>query len=128
MCSWIALLAAAVLVASCGGEDASTFELEQTDTGSEVALDVGDRVEVRLEANPTTGYQWVLGPLPDGIVLASSDFEEPGGSLVGAPGTQTFVFDAVAAGNGILRLEYIRPFDDLPVADKIVEYLLTVAD
>ena len=34
----------------------------------------------------------------------------------------------VAAGAGILRLEYIRPFDDLPVADKIVEYLLTIAD
>ena len=125
---WITLLTAAVLIASCGGGDASTVVLEQTDTGSEVTLDVGDRVAVRLEANPTTGYDWVLGPLPDGIVLVSSDFEEPGSSLVGAPGTQTFVFDVVAAGAGILRLEYIRPFDDLPVADKIVEYLLTIAD
>jgi inhibitor of cysteine peptidase len=126
--SWIALLAAALLVASCGGDDASAVVLEQTDSGSEVTLDVGDRVDVQLDANPTTGYRWELAPLPDGIVLVSSDFEEPGGSLVGAPGTQTFVFDAVAAGSGILRLEYIRPFDDLPVADKIVEYVLTITD
>ena len=66
----------------------------------------------QLEANPTTGYSWELGPLPDGLELVSSDFEEPGGSLVGAGGTQVFVFDVVGPGDGILRFEYVRVFDD----------------
>ena len=91
-----------------------------------MSLDVGDQLEVSLESNPTTGYSWELGPLPDGLQLASSDFEEPGGSLVGAAGTQVFVFDVVGPGDGILRFEYVRAFDDPVVAEKIVEYVLTI--
>jgi inhibitor of cysteine peptidase len=125
---WAAPLAALLLVGSCGGDDASTSLLDETDTGSKTALDVGDRLEVELESNPTTGYRWELAPLPEGLVLVSSDVEEPGGSLVGAPGTQVFVFDAVAAGEGILRFEYVRPFDDPVIAEKIVEFVLTITD
>ena len=38
------------------------------------------------------------------------------------------MFDVVAAGDGILRFEYVRPFDDPVVAEKIVEYVLTFTD
>ena len=102
--------------------------LGAADSLSEVSLDVGDRLDVELEANPTTGYSWELGPLPDGLDLVSSDFEEPGGSLVGAAGTQVFVFDVMAPGNGILRFEYVRVFEDPVVAEKIVEYVLTITE
>jgi inhibitor of cysteine peptidase len=112
---WIALVATAALLAGA-------------DSGAEVSLDVGDQLDVELEANPTTGYSWELGPLPDGLQLVSSDFQEPSGSLVGASGTQLFVFDVVGPGSGILRFEYVRVFDDPVVAEKIVEYVLTIAD
>ena len=72
-----------------------------------------------------TAGSW--GPLPDGLQLVSSDFDEPGGSLVGAAGTQVFVFDVVGPGSGILRFEYVRVFDDPVVAKKIVEYVLTIS-
>jgi predicted secreted protein len=123
---WIALVAAAALLAACGDDDGTTVELDVTDSLSEVSLDVGDRLDVELEANPTTGYSWELGPLPEGLELVSSEFEEPGGSLVGAPGMQLFVFDAVGAGSGILRFEYVRVFDDPVVAEQIVEYVVTI--
>jgi inhibitor of cysteine peptidase len=122
------LLVAALLVASCGSDGGATTVVSEADTGSETSLAVGDRLEVELEANPTTGYSWEAAPLPDGLSLVSSEFEEPGGSLVGAPGTEVFVFDVVAAGDGILRFEYVRPFDDPVVADKIVEFVLTITD
>jgi predicted secreted protein len=61
-----------------------------------------------------------------GLELVSSEFEEPGGSLVGAAGTQVFGFDAVGPGDGILRFEYVRVFDDPVVAEQIVEYVLTI--
>jgi inhibitor of cysteine peptidase len=125
---WIALVAAAALLAACGDDGAATVELDATDSLSDVSLDVGDQLEVSLESNPTTGYSWELGPLPEGLELASSEFEEPSGSLVGAPGTQLFVFDTVGAGSGILRFEYVRVFDDPVVAETIVEYVLTIAD
>ncbi|MGB7877414.1 MAG: protease inhibitor I42 family protein [Ilumatobacteraceae bacterium] len=125
---WIALVAAAALLAACGDDGGSTVMLGAEDSLSEVSLGVGDQLDVRLESNPTTGYSWELGPLPDGLQLVSSDFEEPGGSLVGASGTQLFVFDVVGPGNGILRFEYVRVFDDPVVAEKIVEYVLTIAE
>lgn len=123
---WIALVAAAALLAACGDDGGTTVELGATDSLSEVSLDVGDQLSVSLEANPTTGYSWELGPLPDGLQLVSSEFEEPGGSLVGASGMQRFVFDAVGSGNGILRFEYVRVFDDPVIAERIVEYVLAI--
>jgi len=125
---WIALVAAVALLAACGDDGGSTLVLDEADSLSEVSLDVGDRLDVELESNPTTGFSWELDPLPDGLQLVSSDFDEPAGSLVGAAGTQVFVFDVVGPGNGILRFEYVRVFDDPVIAEKIVEYVLTIDD
>jgi inhibitor of cysteine peptidase len=124
---WIALVAAATLLAACADDGATTVGLDATDSLSEVSLDVGDQLEVSLEANPTTGYSWELAPIPEGLELVSNEFEEPGGSLVGAPGTQLFVFDAVGAGSGTLRFEYVRVFEDPEVAEQVVEYVVTIA-
>ena len=119
-------MAAAARLGACGDDGGATVELDAGDSLSEVSLDVGDQLDVSLEANPTTGYSWELGPLPDGLQLVSSEFEEPDGSLVGAPGTQRFVFDAMGPGTGILRFEYVRVFDDPVIAEQIVEYVLTI--
>lgn len=126
MRSWIALVVIAALLGACGDSGDATVELDVSDSLSEVSLDVGDQLSVSLEANPTTGYSWELGPLPDGLQLVSSEFEEPGGSLVGAPGMQLFVFDVIGPGTGILRFEYVRVFDDPVIAEQIVEYVLTI--
>jgi inhibitor of cysteine peptidase len=123
---WIAIFAAAALFAACGDDGGATVELGAADSLLEVSLDVGDQLDVSLEANPTTGYSWELGPLPEGLELVSSEFEESGGSLVGAPGMQLFVFDVVGPGSGVLRFEYVRVFDDPVVAEQIVEYVLTI--
>lgn len=127
MRKWFAAVVVIMALTACGDDSGSTVVLDAADSGSDVALDVGDQIDVQLEANPTTGYSWELGPLPDGLELVSSDFEEPGGSLVGAAGTQVFVFDVVGPGDGILRFEYVRVFDDPVVAAQIVEYVLTIS-
>jgi inhibitor of cysteine peptidase len=126
MRKWIAAAVAVTALAACGDDGRSTVVLGEADSLSEVSLDVGDQLDVELESNPTTGYSWELGPLPDGLQLVSSDFDEPDGSLVGAAGTQVFVFDVVGPGSGILRFEYVRVFDDPVIAEKIVEYVLTI--
>jgi inhibitor of cysteine peptidase len=123
---WIPLVAAAALLAACGDDGGATVELDADDSLSEVSLDVGDQLDVALDANPTTGYSWEMGPLPEGLQLVSSEFDEPGGSLVGAAGTQVFVFDVIGPGGGVLRFEYVRVFDDPVIAEQIVEYVLTI--
>lgn len=100
--------------------------LDITDSGSAIAFEVGDVFEVLLESNPTTGYSWTVAEQPDGIALVSSDYEAPDTSLVGAGGVEVFEFEATAASSGVLRLDYIRPFDDPVVAADTVEFALTI--
>ena len=61
------------------------------------------------------------------VTLQSSTYEEPSQpDVVGAAGTQVFVFSVDGSGAGILRLEYFRPFEELPIPDRVVEYIIRI--
>jgi inhibitor of cysteine peptidase len=117
------------MVGSCASE--SDLTLTESDHLSEVNVETGDTFEVRLESNPSTGYAWEVADTATEafLDLLSRGYEEPTQeNLVGAPGTEVFEFEAVETGAGILRLEYIRSFEDLPVAAKVIEYTVIVDD
>jgi inhibitor of cysteine peptidase len=122
----IALLVMSLLAVACGGD--TSRKLTDADSGSEVAVSVGDLIEVSLEENPSTGYRWEVVSPPAMIELTDDDYLEPDTDAVGAPGTRELRFEATAEEAGILRLEYIRPFDDPPVPERIVEYIIIVGD
>lgn len=116
----------ALLAASCGGGD--TVILTDSDSGSEFAVEIGDVLEISLEENPSTGYTWDPADPPGLVELTGDEFVDPDTDLVGAPGTRLLSFEVVSEGAGILRLEYIRPFDEPPVADRIVEFIIIAGD
>jgi len=121
----------AVAAAACGGgggDDEGRRVITDADSNSEVSVEVGDDVEVRLPSNPSTGYSWRIDPAPTVVELRSSSFDEvdDADDRVGAGGTEVFVFDVVVAGAEILRFEYVRPFDDPIVPERIVEYIVRV--
>lgn len=121
------LAAAMVLVlASCGGSE--MWAATEDDTGSRFDVGTGDLLEIRLASNPSTGFGWAVATMPGALRASSDDYEEPDGALVGQAGTQVLVFEAVDSGAGILRLEYLRPFDDPPVPERVVEYVVVVDD
>lgn len=122
----LALFVVVLLIASCGG--GGTHRLTETDSLSRVDVEVGDIIDVALEENPSTGYSWELAAPPDMVELTSDEYVAPESDLVGAPGTRELSFEVVAEDAGIVRLEYIRPFDDPPVAEKIVEYIIVAGD
>ena len=80
----IAIALFGIMIVSCGDADAERQVIDQDDSGSEVSVEVGDEVEVRLESNPTTGYGWVVTAQPEVIELVSNDFQAPDTDLVGA--------------------------------------------
>ncbi len=123
-----ALVALAVFAASCGGNGDSVV-LGDEDNGSEVSIESGERFEVRLESNPSTGFSWQLDVTAiEGVIeLTASSLEEPAdAAIVGAAGTEVFEFEAIAHGAGVLRLEYLRPTDDPPIPERIVEFIIRV--
>ena len=116
-------LASVALLAGCApapgasspSDGASRVFLSQADAGRPVTLGLGQRLEVRLSANPSTGYAWALADSAGGTLTREGPPEaapfatEPG--VVGAGGNETWTFRAVQAGSGTLRLVYRRPFD-----------------
>lgn len=128
---WLAVVVLVVFVMAAGGcGGPARVTLTEEDSLGEVPVDSGDEIELRLESNASTGYRWALPEdrVPQPLDLVESRFEEPDTDLVGAPGTQVFVFEAVARGADVLRLEYVRPFDDPPIPERVVEYVVIVDD
>jgi inhibitor of cysteine peptidase len=82
------------------------------DCGSTVELDTGDALTLALEGNPTTGYVWDIEANDPAVIKPTGEPEfNADSNAVGAGGTVTFRFTAVAKGQVTLRLTYHRPFE-----------------
>jgi inhibitor of cysteine peptidase len=116
----------AELLAACGGADDGPILTEER-IGSEVEVEAGAQFEVRLESNPSTGYAWEVSAMttPDLVTLDRRTHVGPDTDLVGAAGTDVFVFTA-GAGAGILRLEYVRSFDDPGIPERVAEFIIRI--
>jgi len=86
--------------------------IENGSAGSNVQVRVGQELDVRLAANPTTGYTWQYRPDPPPLLRSTSRRFEPSATrsppLPGAGGVQVFAFEATAAGTAHLHFEYRR--------------------
>jgi inhibitor of cysteine peptidase len=98
-----------LLVAACGG-DASVRTLTDGDSGSVVNIDVGDRLEIGLEANPSTGYSWLVPEDLPGVEFVGETWTTDS-DLVGSAGTATLTFEVVEPGTWVIELEYRRPWE-----------------
>jgi len=73
-------------------------------------------VEVRLPANPSTGYRWMLDPpLQSGRILAESYESDAKDGRVGAPGTQILQVVFPREGRFNLKLAYRRLWEPASV-------------
>jgi predicted secreted protein len=69
-------------------------------------------VTVRLGSNHTTGYSWAVTEIvhPEVIEAASNIYEAPTTGLVGAGGTEVWVFNTTDTGLAIIRMSYSQPW------------------
>lgn len=82
-----------------------------------IDLRVGERVEIRLPGNPSTGYRWtLLDPVPAPIrPIGVARLEPSRTDLAGAPGHEVWTFEAADYGTGSLSFVYRRPFEPASV-------------
>jgi predicted secreted protein len=82
------------------------------DKGGTIHLKIGEAFELRLGANPSTGYMWYLEkdstPLVKLVHQTQTEATEPG---VGRPVFQVFKFEAKHFGEGVLRMHYVRSWE-----------------
>ncbi|MDD3471393.1 MAG: protease inhibitor I42 family protein [Syntrophaceae bacterium] len=82
---------------------------------SKIDVRVGESFDVKLDTNPSTGYQW--DPIFDSqfVKLKSSSVEPSPGKLLGAPTVVYFNFEALKAGETYLKFNYKRKWEPDPV-------------
>lgn len=71
-------------------------------------------ITISVPSNPSTGYSWMYFIDGDAIEFTSESYVSSSTSpdVVGAGGTQTFVFKAVKPGTVTLTLSYARPWEE----------------
>jgi len=83
----------------------------EADSGKQVFAQVGQIIELRLDANPSTGYMWDLTSL-DGTALVVADrFFQSFSGQVGADGTETIRLRALRTAKMYLNLAYHRSWE-----------------
>lgn len=115
----VVLLAVLSLLGGCGPAQEvhptamNEIRLSAKDGGSQLELAQGQTLVVSLESNPTTGYRWeVSGSTAPALRQVGEAAFEARSDLIGAPGVETFRFQAAAAGQTSLTLVYRRPWEE----------------
>jgi len=120
---------AAQIAAAKGDSNAAGVTVVSGQTGGQLSLKVGAILEVRLEANHTTGYSWIAAPVANPVLMrhgAARYEEHEAGGKAGVGGVEIWRFKAVKAGKQGLQFEYRRPWEKGAPAAKIVTYSVTV--
>jgi inhibitor of cysteine peptidase len=97
------------------------------DDGARAAVASGETFEVRLPAQPGTGYGWTVEEL-DGEVIALVDDRliAAGEKELGAKEAHVFHFKARARGETRLRFDYRRPWEAEEPAAQSFTLILTI--
>lgn len=94
----------------CSG--GKTFEVNEQQNGTSLEVKQGDIIVVKLQGNPTTGYQWAILPNNDGITeLQGEPAYKSGGTALGAGGEYAFKIKAVKTGETTISMQYYRSFE-----------------
>jgi inhibitor of cysteine peptidase len=104
-----------LILMACGPEiyRPKLVRVTEEDNEDTVSLNIGDKLEVLLEGNPTTGFQWeTIGDFSPYLRQLGEPVYEPTGEGIGSGGKMIFAFEAVSAGQTWLELVYHQPFDE----------------
>jgi len=89
--------------------------LTEESKGATITVVAGRRIEIRLAANITTGYSWVIGELTPGPIKPLGDPQyvphKRAEGMVGVGGTAVFALVGTEPGKANLRLDYKRPWE-----------------
>lgn len=112
-------------------EGAGQVDIDASYNGQEVGIDIGKLLVITLESNPTTGFRWELAePIDESLLVLIESRYVPGADakagLVGAGGTEAWIFETLAVGETTITMEYSRPWDGGEKAVETFEVTVTI--
>jgi len=128
---WLLMLVALACISQAAF--AATKVITDADKGGVVHVKLADQLELRLKANPSTGFMWYIEkestPLVKLVHMTQTEAPEPGASqpaMVGRPVLQVFTFEARHIGDGVLRLHYVRSWEKPTPEDERFEIRVVI--
>lgn len=95
--------------------------------GAKVTLAAGSSFAVQLTGQPSTGYDWYLASDSTKlVVLDGRDVAPPTQPGLGRQEQETLRLHAAAAGNGVLRIEYKRAWEQNTAPAQVFTLNLTI--
>ena len=123
----VCLLAIAITFAGCTGtgNPAGNIVVTQEQNKATVSVNQGSVITVKLQENPTTGYQWNLTTTP-GLRVISDNYvpSDTTGKLSGSGGTHVWEISATAKGEQKINAVYMRSWE--PVTGNENTFSMTV--
>ncbi len=111
-------IAQAPVAKSSGAKVQKVVALTEKDDAQTVVVKTGEKIEIKLDSNPSTGYGWRVASVSaksvkqDGTVTYVSTPLPPGSPpMVGRGGSSLIRFDALSPGKVTVKLEYLRPWE-----------------
>ena len=114
-------------------DELKSLQLTDADDGKTVTVTKGQNILVKLSANPSTGYQWVVAATNRTFGYPASDrFVATSGGAVGSGGIQRFMWKTSSAldilGTHSVRLEYKRPWENNVAPAKTFSFTVNIVD
>jgi len=115
------------LLAACAVVSSDTISIDEQDAGKTIELKTGDTLEISLNGNLTTGFNWIPAVLDPALLEQVGEIEvTPASDQPGAPGIIIIKFKAIATGQTNLHLDYKRPWEDTAVPEQTFDVTVIV--
>jgi predicted secreted protein len=97
----------------CSKAETSELSLRKSDSGREIAINLGDIVVIELERSGSTGYEWYVDEsYKEHFELIREDTETSNGrGLVGTPVVRKWVLKAITKGKTEIKLYLYRDWE-----------------
>jgi len=106
----LAMLSGAVGGAVAWAKAGDNGSDEESPLADHITSHVGGTFEIVLDSNPTAGYSWQVEYDETHLELVDQTFQASS-DLIGAGGTETFVFEALRDGETKVTMVYKRPWE-----------------
>lgn len=94
----------------------TTVFVNSTSNGGIITIPANERVLVRLNENPTTGYVW-NATASKGLTIVSDTYTAPNTALVGAGGYHEWILSPTTVDTYTFKAVYLRPWEGADPTD-----------
>jgi inhibitor of cysteine peptidase len=110
----------------------ASLDLDAGADGTTQQLAKGEVLTITLESNPSTGYSWFATVSNPDVLsqMGEPEYIEPTQSsstmIVGASGTETFLFQGTDTGSATITLDYKRGWETDAAPEKTITIIVEV--